>query len=58
MTDGCPVCDWEGDVATTHDSTHVYYTHTIVENGELFRGKTCSMRTKPKKKGFIGRILS
>lgn len=46
--DGCPVCDWDGEVATTHDYTHEYHTHVVVRDGELFRGPTCSMRTRPR----------
>lgn len=48
---GCGVCEWEGDVAVTNDSSHVYYTHVIVRDGEMFKGKTCSRRTKPKSGG-------
>lgn len=44
--EGCPVCDWDGNVATTHDYDHEYYTHHVEINGEMFQGKTCSRRTK------------
>lgn len=44
MTDACPVCGWQHGVAVTHDSTHTYFTHTIVVEGELLRGSTCSER--------------
>ena len=52
MSEGCPVCDWRGEIATTHDSSTEYYTHIIVRDGEIFTGKTCSMRTKPKNKVY------
>jgi hypothetical protein len=54
---GCPVCPWDGEIAVTHDRTHEYYTHVIVEGGEVFTGKACSMRTKPKQPGLFGRIV-
>lgn len=57
-TDGCPVCDWEGEIAQTHDRSHRYYTHVVVEDGELFRGRTCSERTRPKKPGLLARIMA
>jgi len=53
MTDGCPVCDWEGEVARTHDDEHRYYTHIIVKDGEIFEGRTCSERTQPKRRGLV-----
>jgi hypothetical protein len=53
---GCPNCDWGGEVAVTHDHTHRYYTHVIVEHGEVFKGRTCSQRTRPKKRGLVGRV--
>lgn len=55
MSDGCPVCNWSGEVAHTHDYTHQYYTHVIVNNGEVFKGKTCSERTRPKR-GLIEQL--
>jgi len=57
MTDGCPVCDWDGKVAATHDYDHEYYTHLIIEDGEMFRGKTCSRRTRPRR-GALAKIRS
>lgn len=44
-------------MAETHDTTHRYYTHVIVEDGELFEGQRCSERTCPKKRGVIERII-
>lgn len=57
MTEGCPVCDWEGEIARTHDYTHEYYTHVVIKDGEMFKGKTCSMRTKPKQ-SLTERLIS
>jgi hypothetical protein len=54
---GCPECDWGGEVAVTHDYDHVYHTHVIVRDGEVFRGSTCSRRTRPKKKGIMARVF-
>lgn len=53
--DGCPVCDWDGEVARQHDRSHRYYTHVIVKDGELFKGRTCSERTRPKKQSLVDR---
>lgn len=53
--DGCPVCDWSGRVAETHDYTHRYYTHVKVVDGEILSGKTCSIGTRPKR-SFLGKI--
>lgn len=53
---GCPCCDWSGEVARTHDYTHRYYTHVIIRDGEIFQGKTCSQRTKPKR-SLLGRLF-
>jgi hypothetical protein len=53
--DGCPVCDWDGQVAETHDHNHRYYTHVVVKDGELLKGRTCSERTRPKKRGLVER---
>jgi hypothetical protein len=58
MSDGCPVCDWDGEVAQTHDYDHRYYTHVIIKNGEMFRGKTCSERTQPRKPGLVERVAN
>lgn len=57
MTQGCEVCDWDGEVAVTHDYTHEYYTHVIVKDGEVFKGKTCSKRTRKKKPTLFQRLL-
>jgi len=56
MSDGCPVCDWDGEVAVTHDLTHRYYTHVIVRDGEVSGGRTCSMRTQPERLGLLSRL--
>jgi len=53
---GCPSCDWDGEVAVTHDRTHRYYTHVIVEDGEMFKGRTCSERIRPRKPGLVERV--
>lgn len=53
---GCDVCDWEGPVARSHDYRHRYYTHTVMVDGSVFRGKTCSMRTKPKRTGLLTKL--
>jgi hypothetical protein len=53
---GCPVCDWRGEVAQTHDRTHNYYTHIIVRGNEIFRGDTCSERTQPRDPGPATRL--
>lgn len=53
---GCPSCDWGGEVVVTHDRTHRYYTHVIVEDGELFKGRMCSERTRSKKSGLVERV--
>lgn len=54
---GCPSCDWGGEVAVTHDRTHRYYTHVIVKDGEVFKGRTCSERTRPIKRGLVERVV-
>jgi hypothetical protein len=51
----CPVCEWDGDVARTHDSTHRYYTHVAEVDDELLRGRTCSERTRPRR-GLLERL--
>lgn len=57
-TDGCPECDWRGEVAVTHDYTHEYFTHVIVRDGQLFTGHKCSRRTRERRKGVIARLFS
>jgi len=54
---GCPQCDWDGEVAVTHDYDHVYYTHVIVRNRELFVGNKCSRRTKERREGPLTRLF-
>jgi len=53
---GCPVCGWDGEVAVTSDYEHEYYTHVITKDGEMFRGSTCSMRTRPQRKRLIDEL--
>ena len=55
---GCPECDWNGEVAVTHDYTHEYFTHVIVRNGELFFGNKCSRRTRERRKGPLTRLFA
>lgn len=55
-TEGCPICEWDREIAVSHDRTHKYYTHVAVIDGELLKGRTCSMRTTPKKKSITSRI--
>ena len=55
-TRGCPVCDWRGEVAQTHDRTHSYYTHVIVRDGEIFSGQQCSERRQPRAPGALTRL--
>lgn len=57
LSDGCPVCGWSGEVARTCDYSHNYYTHIIVQDGEMFWGKTCSMRTRPERPSLLSRLL-
>ncbi len=54
---GCPVCEWDGRVAETHDADHRYYTHVIIKDGEYFEGRTCSERTRPRKPSLLERLL-
>lgn len=44
---GCPVCDWDGEVSHTYDAHHNYYTHVILKDNEVFEGQTCSERRQP-----------
>jgi len=53
---GCPLCDWQGTVTITHDRDHEYYTHLIVRDGEVFKGTTCSRRTRPRRPGLVARL--
>jgi hypothetical protein len=55
-TDGCRVCEWDGEVAETHDRSHRYYTHVIVKNGEVLKGRTCSERTRPRAPTLLQRL--
>lgn len=58
MDDGCPVCDWDGEVARTHDYRHAYYTHIIVTgDGDMFKGPTCTEPTRPPRNGLVSRVL-
>lgn len=45
---GCPECDWDGEVAETHTRTVQSYTHVVVIDSEIFRGKTCTKRVTDK----------
>lgn len=56
-TDGCPCCDWDGQIAETHDRTREYFTHVIVKRGEVFRGKTCNRPSHPTRRSFLRRLL-
>lgn len=56
MSDGCPVCGYEGEVAVTHDYDHEYFTHVRIHEGEVFRGSTCSRRTRPASPGLLTRL--
>lgn len=49
---GCPFCAWSGEIAETHDRSHSYATHVIVKGGEMFVGRTCSRRTRPRRSSF------
>lgn len=46
---GCGVCDWDGHVTVATDYDHAYYTHCIItDDGEVFEGRQCSKRTRPR----------
>lgn len=39
---GCPLCEWNGDIAETHDRTTMYYTHVEIRDGTLVDLGQCS----------------
>jgi len=57
MSEGCPICDWSGEVAITSDRSHEYYTHVVLMEGEMLRGRTCSMRTRERSPPPLDRLL-
>jgi hypothetical protein len=48
MTDGCPLCEWEGRVAESHSRAHLHYQHIIVKDGDVFHGPTCTAPRRAK----------
>lgn len=55
---GCPKCEWDGEVAITHDYTHEYFTHVIIQNGELFHGGKCTRRIRERRQGPLSRFFA
>lgn len=38
---GCPSCEWDGRIATTHNATHVFYTHVEIRDGTMHTVDEC-----------------
>lgn len=55
MNGGCPVCSWDGEIAYTNNYKYQMYTHVVVRNGHLHRGKTC--RVRKREPSFLTRLL-